>query len=65
MPLCTACGRRLDGDVALCPGHTDRGRWSAAVNRIICDLVHRKTPPPRVADPEPDDDLRKATIESD
>lgn len=45
---CGACGLVISGTVALCPHHTCGydDEW-AAVNRIMCDFLHRRIAPPR------------------
>lgn len=50
MSLCVSCGLQLAGEASLCPHHHSAfsDDW-AAVNRIVCDFVHRGLLPPRVA----------------
>jgi hypothetical protein len=58
MSLCASCGLQLSGDAALCPHHhcVYGDDWAVA-NRIMCDFFHRKKLPPRLAQPERDDDF--------
>lgn len=50
MSLCVQCGLSLSGDQSLCAHHPYNGGadW-AAVNRIMCDMLHRKKVPTRLA----------------
>ena len=47
MSLCALCGAWLAGDANLCSHHhyAPTDGW-AAVNRLMCDLVHRGIVPP-------------------
>lgn len=48
--LCALCGQQMADGMSLCPGHhngTDAA-W-AAVNRIMCDFVHRGIAAPRLS----------------
>lgn len=56
MTLCAACGVALTHDFALCPHHLGptADDWATG-NRIMCDLLHRGTAPPRLAPDSPDE----------
>lgn len=65
MSLCASCGLQLSGDAALCPHHhcVYGDDWAVA-NRIMCDFFHRKKVPPRLAQPDRDDDFWAHTAEA-
>ncbi|RJQ36417.1 hypothetical protein C4552_03965 [Candidatus Parcubacteria bacterium] len=55
MPQCVMCDNRLQG-ADICPHHIDcASRDWAEGNRIMCDFLHRKKLPPRLAMAERDD----------
>lgn len=57
MSLCASCGSQLTGDAQLCPHHhCGWGKDWAVENRIMCDFFHRQKPPPRLPQPEREDD---------
>jgi hypothetical protein len=49
MSACARCGLQLGQGAALCLDHVAAGDqdWAAA-NRIMCDFLHRRKPPPRL-----------------
>ncbi len=60
--LCSVCGQRVVGNVALCARHAAVSTDSWAVgNRILCDFLHRGIAPPRLraADRIIDDQTRR------
>ena len=58
MAHCALCGNQLPGDERLCSHHysPDGDQW-AEVNRIMCDLLHRKKSIVRLALDERDNDF--------
>lgn len=51
--LCALCGQRLVGRESLCAAHhTMAGEEWAAVNRIMCDFLHRGVATPRLGPSE-------------
>ena len=50
---CAFCGQEIVADAGLCGQHSRPAepRW-AAVNRIMCDLVHRRVVPARLSPAE-------------
>jgi len=65
MSLCASCGLQLSGDAGLCPHHhcVYGDDWAVA-NKIMCDFFHRKKVPPRLTQPERDDDFWAHTGEA-
>jgi len=65
MSLCASCGLQLSGDAGLCPHHhcVYGDDWAVA-NRIMCDFFHRRKVPPRLTQPERDDDFWAHTGEA-
>jgi hypothetical protein len=59
MSACARCGVLLRHDAELCPDHVfpSDDAWAAA-NRIMCDFLHRKKPPPRPRPREREHDRR-------
>jgi hypothetical protein len=57
MSACAQCGLPLGHDVGLCQHHlvASADGW-AAVNRIMCDFLHRRKPLPRLRRSEREDD---------
>lgn len=56
MSACAQCGLQLGHDAALCQHHhvASADDW-AAVNRIMCDFLHRRKPLPRLQPSERED----------
>jgi hypothetical protein len=57
MSACAQCGLPLRRDVGLCQHHlvASADDW-AAVNRIMCDFLHRRRPLTRLRPSEREDD---------
>jgi hypothetical protein len=49
MSVCASCGLEILDGSGLCRHHMTVGDGWAESNRIMCDFVHRKKIPPRLA----------------
>lgn len=58
MSLCASCGSQLPDGEGLCRHHASAfsDDWARS-NRILCDFIHRKAVPVRLALAERDDDF--------
>ncbi len=62
MSVCTLCCAETTSDIELCSYHHRVAEAAAAdnwamTNRAMCDLLHRKKPPPRLPVVQRDDTL--------
>jgi hypothetical protein len=49
MSACVSCGLEISDSSELCRHHVSQGDGWAESNRIMCDFVHRKKIPTRLA----------------
>lgn len=64
MSLCALCSTRLVGDANLCSHHHAPMEGWAAVNRLMCDFLHRGIVPPGANVIDGDGERQECTAEA-